>query len=133
VHNQSKQSSYLAFVITYLVFQARPVYVTLPMDLVKEEISSDRLSIPLSSALPPNDPDTELFILDLIQERIAAAGSDVIVLVDACVIRHHCRDEVLDLLKKTGLPVYGTPMGKTAIAEGYERYGGVCFIPSPDS
>jgi pyruvate decarboxylase len=111
--------------LTKCITKARPVYVTLPMDLVKEEISSDRLSIPLSSALPPNDPDTELFILDLIQERVAAAGGDVIVLVDACVIRHHCRDEVLDLLKKTGLPVYGTPMGKTAIAEGYERYGGI--------
>jgi hypothetical protein len=100
------------------------------MDLVKEEIASDRLSVPLSSTRPPNDPDTELFVLDLIQERVTAAEGDVVVLVDACVIRHHCRNEVLDLLKRTGFPVYGTPMGKTAIEENYKRYGGVSFIPS---
>lgn len=99
------------------------------MDLVKEEISSDRLSVPLSSARPPNDPDTERFVLNLIQERVSAAGGDVVVLVDACVTRHNCLNEVLDLLKRTGFPVYGTPMGKTAIEENYERYGGVCFIP----
>ena len=102
------------------------MYIALPMDLVKEEISSDRLSVPLSSTRPPNDPDTELFVLDLIQDRVIAAGGDVVVLVDACVIRHHCRNEVLDLLKRTGFPVYGTPMGKTAIEEDHDRYGGVC-------
>ena len=110
-------------------FQARPVYIALPMDLVKEEISSDRLSVPLSSTGFPNDPDTESFVLDLIQERVTEIRGDVVVLVDACVIRHHCRNEVLDLLKKTSFPVYGTPMGKTAIEEDYKRYGGVCFIP----
>jgi len=111
--------------LTQCITKARPVYIALPMDLVQEEISSDRLSIPLSSALPPNDPDKEQFVLDLIEERVASAGGDVVILVDACVIRHHCRNEVLDLLKKTGFPVYGTPMGKTAIPEDYERYGGI--------
>lgn len=107
--------------------QARPVYVTLPMDLVNEQIASNRLNIPLSSSRPPNNPETEQFVLDLIQERVTEATGDVVVLVDACVIRHHCRKEVLQLLKRTGFPVYSTPMGKTAIEENYDRYGGVCF------
>ncbi len=105
--------------------QARPVYITLPMDLVNGEISSERLNIPLSNMRPPNDPETEQFVLDLIQTRVAEATGDVVVLVDACVIRHHCRDEVLQLLENTGFPVYATPMGKTAIDETYGRYGGV--------
>jgi len=107
--------------------QARPVYVTLPMDLVNEQISSDRLDIPLSSSRPPNNPDTEQFVLELIQERVIEAAGDVVVLVDACVIRHHCREEVLQLLRKSGFSVYATPMGKTAIDESYNRYGGVRF------
>lgn len=104
------------------------MYITLPTDLVNVEISSERLSIPLSSMRPPNNPDTEQFVLDLIQTRVAEAVGDVVVLVDACVIRHHCRDEVFQLLEKTGFPVYGTPMGKTAIDENYGRYGGVCLF-----
>jgi len=110
--------------------QARPVYVTLPMDLVNEQISSDRLDIPLSSSHPSNNPDTEQFVLDLIQERVIEAAGDVVVLVDACVIRHHCREEVFQLLRKSGFPVYATPMGKTAIDESYNRYGGVRFYYS---
>ena len=34
---------------------------------------------------------------------------------------------MLDLCEKTGFPVYASPMGKTAISEEYERYGGVSY------
>lgn len=95
------------------------------MDMVTQEISSERLKVPLSRSPPPNDHDTEKFVVDLIAERVKEAEGDVVVIVDACVIRHDVRKEVLDLLKKTGFPVYAAPMGKTAINEDYERYGGV--------
>lgn len=45
--------------------------------------------------------------------------------MDACAIRNKSRDELLELCEKTGFPVYASPMGKTAIGEQYERYGGV--------
>ena len=51
--------------------------------------------------------------------------ADAIVLVDLGAIRHDVITEVYDLLRRTGFPVYATPMGKTAIDETYERYGGV--------
>lgn len=111
--------------LTECIKQARPVYVTLPMDMVTQEISSERLKVPLSRSPPPNDHDTEKFVVDLIAERVKEAEGDVVVIVDACVIRHDVRKEVLDLLKKTGFPVYAAPMGKTAINEDYERYGGI--------
>jgi TPP-dependent 2-oxoacid decarboxylase len=95
------------------------------MDMVTQEISSERLKIPLSRSHPLNDHDTEKFVIDLIAERVKEAEGDVVVIVDACVIRHDVRKEVLDLLKETGFPVYATPMGKTAINEDHERYGGV--------
>jgi len=46
-------------------------------------------------------------------------------LVDACVIRHGVRKEVVDFLNETGFPAYATPMGKTAIDENDKRYGGI--------
>ena len=64
-------------------------------------------------------------MINLIHERVTTAGGDVIVLVDACVIRHGVRKEVVDFLHETGFPVYASPMGKTAIDENNKRYGGV--------
>ncbi|KIK07962.1 hypothetical protein K443DRAFT_128744 [Laccaria amethystina LaAM-08-1] len=120
--------------LTECIKLARPVYVTLPMDMVTQEISSERLKIPLSRSHPLNDHDTEKFVIDLIAERVKEAEGDVVVIVDACVIRHDVRKEVLDLLKETGFPVYATPMGKTAINEDHERYGGIYIgtVTHPD-
>jgi pyruvate decarboxylase len=97
---------------------------------VFEKISSERLKIPLSRTQPPNDPEIEEFVVGEILKLVASAQDDVIILVDACAIRHDAREEVNELIKKTGFPVYSAPMGKTAVSETYERYGGVgyCFL-----
>ena len=104
------------------------MYLTLPTDIVSQQISSERLKIPLSPALLSHHPASEDFVIDLIHKRVTAAGGDVIVLVDACVIRHGVRKEVIEFLNETGFPVYATPMGKTAIDENNKRYGGVQFV-----
>lgn len=101
--------------------------------MVGERISSASLATPLSRLLPPNDPATEKFVLDEIAKLAHAAQSEneqdgIVILVDACAIRHHVRVEVKDLCEKTGFPVYAAPMGKTAVSEKYERYGGVGVI-----
>ncbi|KAJ3504907.1 hypothetical protein NLJ89_g7695 [Agrocybe chaxingu] len=111
--------------ITECITKARPVYLTLPTDLVYREISSERLKMPLSRDIPFNQPEMEQAVVDLIYGRVKAADGDVVVIVDACVIRHNVRKEVDELLKATGFPVYATPMGKTAVDESYFRYGGI--------
>lgn len=93
-----------------------------------EEISSESLKFPLSRYITQNDPASEKFVVDRITELFAKAmepTADAVVLVDLGVIRHDVINEVYDLLRRTGFPVYATPMGKTAIDETYERYGGV--------
>jgi pyruvate decarboxylase len=99
--------------------------MTLPTDMVNEEISGERLKIPLSRHLSLNDPQTEEFVLDLIEERVKEVDGDMVILIDACVIRFDVQEEVKEFLKQTGFPVYSAPMGKTAIDENYKRYGGV--------
>jgi pyruvate decarboxylase len=117
-------------VLTDCITRARPVYLTLPTDLVFHKISSERLKIPLPRVPPPNDPEVEAFVLDEIVKLVEAAEDDVVILVDACAIRHDVRAEVNELIVKTGFPVYSAPMGKTVVSENYERYGGVCFYGS---
>ncbi|KAJ6619463.1 thiamine diphosphate-binding protein [Mycena sp. CBHHK59/15] len=121
-------------VLTECITRARPVYLTLPTNLVFEKISSERLKIPLSRLPPPNDHEVEAFVLDEISTLVKAAGDEVVILVDACAIRHDVREEVNELITKTGFPVYSTPMGKTAVSEKYERYGGIYVgsISHPD-
>jgi pyruvate decarboxylase len=99
--------------------------MTLPTDIVYENISAGRLKIPLARRPAINDVETEDFVLEVIEERVQEAGGDMVILVDACVIRFEVQDEVNELLRSTGFPVYATPMGKTAIDESYARYGGV--------
>ncbi|KAJ7601083.1 pyruvate decarboxylase THI3 [Mycena floridula] len=125
LNNSTTAAAEIDRVLTDCLLAARPVYLTLPTDIVYEKISSERLKIPLSRIPPSNDPDTENFVLDEIEKLVDAADGDVIILVDACAIRHDVRDEVLELAKKTQYPVYAAPMGKTSISESYERYGGI--------
>lgn len=115
-------------VLTECVTSARPAYLMLPTDLVHDQISSKRLRTPLNVQPPQNDPEVESFVLDEIMKLVEDAQRDIVILLDACSIRHDVRQEVLELVQKTHLPVYAAPMGKTAIPEDYERYGGVRYI-----
>lgn len=101
------------------------MYLALPTDIVKREISSERLRTPLGRVIEQNNPDTEEFVMDQIETRVKEAEGDVICLVDACVRRYDATKQVMDFLTHTGFPVYAAPMGKTAVDENYERYGGV--------
>ncbi|KAJ3747327.1 pyruvate decarboxylase [Lentinula detonsa] len=112
-------------VLSDCVIKGRPVYITLPTDLAYAKISSDRLKIPLPRHPSPNDPEVEAFVIDEIVKQVEEADGDVVVIADACAIRHDAIDELKDLLHKTGYPVYAAPMGKSAIDETYERYGGI--------
>ena len=97
----------------------------LPTDIAYERIPAARLKTPLNTQPPENDQDVENFVLDEIVKLVDEAQNDVIILVDACAIRHRVKDEVKELYERTGYPVYAAPMGKTAVDESYERYGGV--------
>ncbi|TRM64754.1 thiamine diphosphate-binding protein [Schizophyllum amplum] len=112
-------------VITSCIVKARPAYLTLPTDIAYKRISSDRLKTPLSSLLPVNESAAEAHVIEEIERLVKAADDSVVVLVDACAIRHDVRQEVDELIKKTGFPVFAAPMGKTAVSEQYERYGGI--------
>ncbi|KIY46531.1 pyruvate decarboxylase [Fistulina hepatica ATCC 64428] len=111
--------------ITECIVKARPAYLTLPTNMVFEKIPADRLSIPLSALTAPNDPETEAQVIEEIVKHFEEADGEVVVLIDACAVRHYTRREVNDFVRAMGLPVYSTPQGKTVIDEQYARYGGI--------
>lgn len=53
------------------------------------------------------------------------AAKKAVVLVDACAVRHRVMDEVHEFVDKSLLPVFVTPMSKSAIDETNTRFGGV--------
>ncbi|KAF7317234.1 Pyruvate decarboxylase [Mycena chlorophos] len=114
-------------VLTECMKKARPAYLTLPTNLVYAKIPSDRLKIPLSHAQAPNDPEIEKAALNEIVQLVdrASANDNIVILVDVCAVRHDARAEVNELVKKTGFPVYASPMGKTVVPEDFEGYGGI--------
>jgi len=104
--------------------QSRPVYITLPTDLVQKKVEGERLNTPLDLSSPKNNAEKEDYVVDVILKYLHAAKSPII-LVDACAIRHRVLDEVHALVEKSGLPTYVAPMGKGAVNETLPNYGGV--------
>lgn len=70
--------------------QSRPVYITLPTDMVQKKVEGARLRTPIDLEFKPNDPEKEDYAVDVVLKYLHAAKNPVI-LVDACAIRHRVR------------------------------------------
>ncbi|KAI2622677.1 pyruvate decarboxylase [Hypomontagnella submonticulosa] len=104
--------------------RSRPVYIMFPTDMVEKKVEGERLETPIDLNEPSNEADREDYVVDVVLKYLHAAQRPI-VLVDACAIRHRVLDEVHDLIDKTQLPVFVTPMGKGGINETHPSYGGV--------
>lgn len=104
--------------------RSRPVYITLPTDMVQKKIEGERLKTPIDLSFPKNDPEKEDYVVDVVLKYLHAAKNPVI-LVDACAIRHRALAETHALVEKSGLPTFVAPMGKGAIDETLPTFGGV--------
>lgn len=104
--------------------QSRPVYITLPTDMVQKKIEGERLKTPIDLGTPANELEKEEYVVDVVLKYLHAAKNPVI-LVDACAVRHRVIDEVHELVEKSNLPTFVTPMGKSAVNETLPNFGGV--------
>lgn len=104
--------------------RARPIYIGLPTDIAATKISASRLSTPLDLSIPPNDEETETEVVQQILELMYASKNTVII-SDACAIRHRVLDELYELIEKTQLPTFVSPMGKGSVNETHPAFGGV--------
>lgn len=104
--------------------QSRPVYITLPTDMVKKKVEGKRLKTKIDLSEPENDPEKEDYVVDVVLKYLRTAQNPVI-LVDSCAVRHRVLRETHELIRKSGLPVFVAPMGKGAVDETLSNYGGV--------
>lgn len=104
--------------------RSRPVYITLPTDMVQKKVDGNRLKTPIDLTLPANEEEKEDYVVGVVLKYLHAAKNPVI-LVDACAIRHKVLEEVHDLVARSGLPTFVAPMGKGAVDETLPNYGGV--------
>ncbi|KAF2732821.1 pyruvate decarboxylase-like protein [Polyplosphaeria fusca] len=124
LNDQHEAATLIDNAIRECVLQSRPVYISLPTDIVQKKIDGDRLNTPLDLSYPPNEPEKEDYVVDVVLKYLHAAKNPV-VLVDACAIRHRALQETHEFVEKSGIPVFVAPMGKGAIDETLPNYGGV--------
>jgi pyruvate decarboxylase len=104
--------------------QSRPVYIALPTDMVQKKVDGALLDMPIDLTEPANEEEREDYAVDVVLRYLRAAKNPVI-LVDALAVRHRALDVVHDLITKSNLPTFVTPMGKSAVDETLPNYGGV--------
>jgi pyruvate decarboxylase len=124
LNNEHEAAVLIDNAIRECYLQSRPVYISLPSDIVQRKVDGDRLNTPLDLEYPPNDQEAEDYVVDVVLKYLHAAKNPV-VLVDACAIRHRALKETHDFVKKSGIPTFVAPMGKGAVDETLPNYGGV--------
>ncbi|KAF2026732.1 pyruvate decarboxylase [Setomelanomma holmii] len=124
LNDQHEAATLIDNAIRECILKSRPVYISLPSDMVQKKIDGARLDTPLDLDYPPNDPEAEDYVVDVVLKYLHEAKNPVIV-VDGCAIRHRALKETHDLVKKSGIPTFVAPMGKGAVDETLPNYGGV--------
>lgn len=67
---------------------SRPVYISLPTDIIQQKIEGARLKTPIDLSFKPNNVEVEDYVVDVVVKYLKEAKNPVI-LFDACTIRHH--------------------------------------------
>lgn len=96
----------------------------LPTDVAVATIDARRLATPLDLHLRPNDAETEAEVVAEIADLMYRSHNTVI-LADACASRHRVLPALHQLMDRTGLPTFVSPMGKGSVDETHATFGGV--------
>ena len=105
-------------VLKVLVKEKKPVYIAIPLDIAKMEISDKKVSYDWTS-----DEET----LKLVSSKIAAKinnSKKPVILGDVLVKRFDSRIEYKEFVSKSGIPVTNFLMGTNLIDMDYEKYLG---------
>ncbi|OJD17884.1 hypothetical protein AJ78_02056 [Emergomyces pasteurianus Ep9510] len=106
------------------ILKSRPVYISLPSDMVQAQVDGDRLKYPIDLSVPPNDHTRESHVVDAITKLLQSARRPAL-LVDLLALRHHVTADINELISKSNIPVFVTPMGKGAVDETLPQFQGI--------
>lgn len=112
-------------VLTVCLLKGRPVYIGLAVDLSDYVVNVDPADMkPLNLSIARNPKDVHQAALQTVLD-LARKSQNIIVIVDACAVRHEMMKSVLEFVERTKLPVYVTPMAKGSINEDHPQFRGV--------
>ncbi|KAI6833609.1 pyruvate decarboxylase [Hortaea werneckii] len=107
-----------------MLYESRPVYIGVPVDMSHRIISSIGLKTPLVRQLPPNDMNEESNVIQEIRSRLRVSRYPIIILDGNCV-RNGCTELAKELAKCTGYAFFTTCMGKGGADETLPDFAGV--------
>ncbi|KAL9622892.1 MAG: hypothetical protein Q9160_002818 [Pyrenula sp. 1 TL-2023] len=106
------------------VKQSRPVYLSLPSDIVPVPVAASRLKTPLASRGSANTSAHLEAFVDLISNKILSAQRPLI-LADGLCFPFDIVEEVNKLVEHSQIPAMCYPFGKGVIDEGFKNFYGV--------
>ena len=104
------------------IMQSRPVYIELPVDMVKIKVS--RPKEPINLSIPAYNKLLEDQAIEKILAKISRAQKPLI-LVDGFTARFDIRQNLNDLIRLTGFPTLTAPFGKGLVNETLPNFHGV--------
>ena len=107
-----------------MLYESRPVYIGVPVDMSHRPIPAEGLKTPLVTELPRNDPTAEETVVGEIVSRVQKSSYPVII-VDGLAVRNNCIPDVEKLAELTGFPCFTTAMAKSAPNEDHPSFGGL--------
>ncbi|OAG37541.1 hypothetical protein AYO21_08273 [Fonsecaea monophora] len=106
------------------VLQSRPVYLELPTNMVKAQVPSAALDVPIDLSISPNDEGFEDTEVELILNKMYSSKQPLII-VDGCTSRYGVSQEADELVRVTEFPTSTTPFGKGIVNETYPNFYGI--------
>ncbi|KAI7283094.1 pyruvate decarboxylase [Hortaea werneckii] len=107
-----------------MLYESRPVYIGVPVDMSHRIISATGLKTPLTQHLPSNDVHEESNVIKETISRLRASKYPIIILDGNCV-RNGCTGLANELAKRTGYAFFTTCMGKGGADETLPNFAGV--------
>ncbi|QSS65506.1 pyruvate decarboxylase [Histoplasma capsulatum] len=122
--DQSSAAAMVDNALRACILKSRPVYISLPTNMVQAKVDGDRLKYPIDLSVPPNDHKRESHVVDLITKLIQTAQRPAL-LVDLLALRHHVTNDINEFITKSNIPTFVTPMGKGAVDETLPQFQGI--------
>jgi len=117
-------SSDIDRVLNTMLYESRPVYIGVPVDMSHLECEARGLETPLRTTLPPNDADLERNVVAQIRSRLEGSKHPIII-VDGNAVRNNLSEMSRKVSVLTGVQTFTTCMGKGSLDETQPNFGGV--------
>ncbi|KAG5747147.1 hypothetical protein H9Q70_010166 [Fusarium xylarioides] len=104
------------------ILQSRPVYLTLPLDMVPERLTFPATPINLEN--PDYNKESEDQVIEAIIANLQRSKRPLL-LIDGFTARFGVRQEINELVRLTGIPTLTTPFGNGLVDSSLPNYHGI--------